>query len=92
MILCFEKFVITTGVDDVGDHHERVHVVLVPVFRAGPCPSVHEPPDGVVGHSSLVVVAFPLVGIRQQFPESRHLRHDQQGFPFAIQGDPLSQV
>ena len=91
--LC-KKLILTlgAGVDDVGHHHERLHAVLVPVFRAGLGSSVHEPPDGLTGHSSLAVVAFPLARIRKQFPQSRHLRHDQQGLPVALQGDPLPQV
>lgn len=83
-------FLTLIGVDDIGDYNERLHVVLVPVFRAGFGPSVHEPPNGLSCDSAMVVFAFLVARLRQQFSQSSHLRDDQQRLPAALPRDPLS--
>ena len=77
------------GVDDSGHHNERFHAVLASVLRVGARPTVPQfcPPD-----PALALVAFPLARLRQQFPQSRHLRHNQQGLSPTLQRNPLSQV
>lgn len=56
-------FGVTVGVYDVGDHHERLHAVLVSVLRARASPSFCGPAGS--GHPPLALFPFPLARIRQ---------------------------
>ena len=77
------------GVDDVGHHHECVHVVLAAVLRFSAGAPVPEPTRV---DPAVAVVALPLAWLRKQLPQSCHLRHHQQGLPVALPRDPLPQV
>lgn len=76
------SFRITIGVDDAGNHHERLHALLVPLLRLGAGPAVRLAAG--LGHPTLALFPLPLAGLRQQLPQSGHLRHYQQGLPASV--------
>lgn len=89
-----EKAPISTGqraksLDDAGHHHVGFHILLVAILRFGSGATVSARSGS---HPPFPVELVPVAGIREQPPQSDHIRHAQQRLQKAVPGDTLFQV